>query len=100
MGYGSGLLMRGRYGPIGYESDQRHRSSGNGTKCYQTSSTIFFTRRNETDQVFDIDEDVVDCQLGQNICYGMMTLAAKNFTTVNGTLQQVFQLSGKTTSIG
>ena len=51
-------------------------------------------RKNETDQVFDIDEDVEDCQPEQDICYAIMILIAKNFTTdVSGTLQQIYQLS-------
>ena len=92
IGYGNGLLTHVRHTSVGYE---REGSQARLTKCYQTSSTIFYTRKNETDQVFDIDEDVEDCQPEQDICYAMMIMIAKNFTTdVSGTLQQIFQLSG------
>ena len=47
--------------------------------CWYNNATI-------QKQVLEIDEDLIDCQPGQDVCYAMMTIAARNFTIKGGML--------------
>ena len=90
MGYGSGLLIR----PTSVFTP------GNSTqtkplKCSTVKTSVYYTAT-ISDQIIDIKEDEAICDLDQDICVGILSLFAANFThIINGqkVQQELFQLN-------